>query len=63
MPCLLRYLVRWEMEIAEGEKWETWEPYSELLVKGTDGEMEIHKDVDAQVTTRQGSLDHPRAST
>ena len=39
------------MEIADGEKWETWEPYSELLVEGNDGEMEIHKDVDAQATT------------
>ena len=36
------------MEIEEGEKWETWEPYGELLVKGEDGEMEIHAAVEEQ---------------
>mmetsp|Transcript_42037 Transcript_42037/g.101202 ORF Transcript_42037/g.101202 Transcript_42037/m.101202 type:complete len:224 (+) Transcript_42037:941-1612(+) len=43
------YLVRWEMEIEPGEKWETWEPYGELLVEGEGGEMEIYAANDEQV--------------
>jgi hypothetical protein len=43
------YLVRWEMEIEEGEKWETWEPYSELMIQAPDGTMEIHEEIDKQV--------------
>ena len=37
------------MELEDGERWETWEPYSELLIKGSDGVMEIHAGIDAQV--------------
>ena len=43
------YLVRWEMEIEEGEKWETWEPYENLLTTAADGEREISAHLDEQV--------------
>tara|TARA_B100000795_G_scaffold255580_1_gene227328 strand:+ start:531 stop:689 length:159 start_codon:yes stop_codon:yes gene_type:complete len=36
------------MEIEPGEKWETWEPYGELLVEGEGGEMEIYAANDEQ---------------
>ena len=40
------------MEIEPGEKWETWEPYGELLVQGEGGEMEIHAAVDEQARAK-----------
>ena len=43
------YLVRWVMEIEPGEQWETWEPYSVLLVQDEEGEWAVNQRLDDQV--------------
>lgn len=43
------YLVRWEIEIEPGEQWETWEPYTVLLVQDDQSEWAINTRLDEQV--------------
>lgn len=44
------YLILWVDEIEPGEAWETWEPYERLLAPSDDGELDIHPDIEKQVS-------------